>query len=234
MQEPEWHPIKDSPLEPSTSAPEEPSSTHTATTEEEIDDDGSHVKAILSRFAGDETLASYNCNRVISVMCDGFVLQGIHPSSQRAVALKLKEWPMEHPKITEMFKAIQQREVAFNQLLMEEDPEDSHNLCRFLGYWEKQGDGRGHTAMVFEMLEGTWSDHWRDGGVLDGKRNIRRLRRELRAMLEFLAFLERLEIIHGDIKPENVCYKTDPAEDPRLRCCFASVVSGNVRSFGRK
>jgi len=227
VQEAEWHRKEQADGSVAMAAAEEPS----ITAEEEAGQlaEEPSLEEILARFKGDDTLASYNCDGVISVMCDGFVLRGTLPTSGKAVALKLKEWPMDHPKITEMFRAIQQREVAFNQLLMEEDPMDEQSLCRFISHWEKTGERDGHTVMVFELLEGTWTDILKaDGGILPGARNIRRLRRELRSVLSFLSFLERLEIIHGDIKPENVCFKTDPAEvtplehDPTHQLNFCS------------
>jgi len=74
---------------------------------------------------------------------------------------------------------------------MEEDPSDEHHICRFLTFWETHGGDQGHTVMVFELLDGTLPSLLKaEGGVQDG-RNIRRVRREARMIIESLQFLEQ-------------------------------------------
>lgn len=167
----------------------------------------------------DPRLERYAPQGLVAAMCDGFVLRGLNPDSGRAVAIKVKQWPMNHPLVTDMFKMIQQREMAFNDLMMEEDPQDEKHICRCIESWEAQTcdeklKQQGHSVIVFEMLGATLGgviEHMQ-GTVLQRPNSLplRHLRRYARDMLEALAFLQLHEVIHGDLKPENVCH--DPLD----------------------
>lgn len=91
------------------------------------------------------------------------------------------------------------KEIGILEQLREEDPEDKKHLIRF----ERFFDHKGHLCMVFENLSMNLREVLKKFGR-DVGLNLRAIRTYAQQMFTGLALLRRCNILHADLKPDNL------------------------------
>ncbi|KAL1301687.1 hypothetical protein AAFC00_005902 [Neodothiora populina] len=120
------------------------------------------------------------------------VVRAHDTKTDRLVAIKVIR------KQESMYKA-GMKEIETLQTLAEADPEDKRHLIRL----ERHFEHKGHLCMVFENLSINLREvlkkFGRDVGI-----NIKAVRSYAQQMFLGLSLLRRCEILHADLKPDNV------------------------------
>jgi len=91
------------------------------------------------------------------------------------------------------------KEIAVLQKLAELDPEDKRHVIRLLGHFEH----RKHLCMVFESLSMNLREVIKRFGK-DVGLNLRAVRAYAHQMFLSLSLMRKAEIMHADIKPDNI------------------------------
>jgi serine/threonine-protein kinase PRP4 len=91
------------------------------------------------------------------------------------------------------------KEVAVLQKLAELDPEDKRHVIRLLGHFEH----RKHLCMVFESLSMNLREVIKRFGK-DVGLNLRAVRAYAHQLFLALSLMRKAEVIHADIKPDNI------------------------------
>ncbi|XP_010192686.1 PREDICTED: homeodomain-interacting protein kinase 4, partial [Mesitornis unicolor] len=120
----------------------------------------------------------------------GEVTLGWRRSTGETVAIKILKNEGHHSRVA-------QNELRLLQALRQVDVEESH-IVRFL---ESFSDGA-CTHLIFEMLEQNLFDFQKHNNFLPLP--VRHIRAIAAQLLEVLAKLKELSIIHADLKPENI------------------------------
>ena len=99
---------------------------------------------------------------------------------------------------TEIDHKFAKQEASLLKFLMEEDPEDEHNIVRLIEHISF----REHQCFIFELLNTDLFEHLKDNEFMGfHKKQIRSYAAQL---LKALVFLEKRNVIHCDLKPENI------------------------------
>ena len=169
-------------------------------------------RALLGR---DQLLSEFCPTECIAEMCDGLVLGAKCTVTGLPVAIKVKYMEWSGPQMMQLFSMIQQREIAVNELINEQDPHETQPICRLSRSWETpllQGEPY-LACMVFSCLGQTLGTLFQTtGGVLGtctSSLPLKALQRITIDLLGALNFLETIQIIHGDIKPvtPHLCWR---------------------------
>lgn len=91
------------------------------------------------------------------------------------------------------------KEISILQKLANRDPDDRRHLVRLLGHFEH----RNHLCMVFESLNMNLREVVRRFGK-DVGLNLRAVRTYAHQMFLALALMRKAEIMHADLKPDNI------------------------------
>lgn len=111
---------------------------------------------------------------------------------------------------TEMDHKFALGEKRILNFLMENDPLDSHNIVRLLDSFVF----RNHHCFVFELLGMDLYESLKAQGFIGFETG--RIKEYTRQILDALCFLEKYEIIHCDLKPENIMVVDDLGEKVKL------------------
>ena len=135
----------------------------------------------------------------------GYVLKCYDHKNSKFVALK----------IIRNKKKLQQQgmiEVKILQHLKDHDPEDTMNVVKIIEHFYF----RNHLCIVFEMLSHNMYEHIKENQY-EGKNGFdeHTVRVFAVQMLKSLRYLKRFEIIHCDLKPENVVIRKK--NKPRIK-----------------
>ena len=99
---------------------------------------------------------------------------------------------------TEMDHKFAHKEAQYLKYIMQEDPQDKHNIVRMLDtcYF------RDHQCFVFELLHTDLFEHLKATGFVGF--STEKIKDYAVQVLRGLVFLEKHKIIHCDLKPENI------------------------------
>ena len=111
---------------------------------------------------------------------------------------------------TELDHKFAQSERKLLTFLMENDPEDQHNIVRLLSSFEF----RAHYCFVFELLHTDLYEFLKAHGFLG--LDTLRIREYALQILDALDFLESFEIVHCDLKPENIMLVDEEGQRVKL------------------
>jgi len=99
---------------------------------------------------------------------------------------------------TEMDHKFAHKEAQYLRYIMQEDPQDKHNIVRMVD----QSYFRDHHCFVFELLHTDLFEHLKATGFVGFSTD--KIRDYALQILKGLVFLEKHKIIHCDLKPENI------------------------------
>ncbi|PWN97720.1 kinase-like protein, partial [Tilletiopsis washingtonensis] len=162
------------------------------------DDADGYYRVTLGERLGDKgqyhVFANLGRGMFSSVVKAREVTPGEHgaPAREREVAIKIVR------SQETMYKA-GIKEMAVLQKLMALDPEDKRHLIRLEGHFEH----RGHLCMVFELLSMNLRDVVKRFGK-DVGLNLRAVRAYAHQMFLALSLMRKANIMHADIKPDNI------------------------------
>ena len=105
---------------------------------------------------------------------------------------------------TEIDHKFARQEGKLLRFLMEEDPNDEHNIVRMAEHIHF----RDHQCFVFELLNTDLFEHLKENEFRGFKEET--IRSYAAQLLKALVFLEERKVIHCDLKPENILC-VDPA-----------------------
>jgi len=111
---------------------------------------------------------------------------------------------------TELDHKFANSESRLLNFLMENDPNDSHNVVRMIDEFMF----RDHHCFVFELLYSDLFEYLKANGFLGFSTGL--IRAYALQILEALVFLEEHSIIHCDLKPENILLIDDEAKKLKL------------------
>lgn len=96
------------------------------------------------------------------------------------------------------------KEMEFLQRLNEADPQDKRHIIRFLGTF----DHKGHLCIVFEHMSKNLRDLLKEETSGHGL-SLQAVKTYLRQMIIGLKHLQDCQIIHADLKPDNILVSLD-------------------------
>ena len=104
---------------------------------------------------------------------------------------------------TEMDHKFAYKEAQYLNYIMQEDPQDQHNIVRMVD----QNYFREHHCFVFELLHTDLFEHLKATGFVGFSTD--KIRDYAVQIIKGLVFLEKHKIIHCDLKPENILLDED-------------------------
>ena len=136
---------------------------------------------------------------VLSILGKGSfaqVVKAVDHATQKQVAIKIN-------RNSELDHQFAKNEASLLQLLMREDPFDSHNIVRM----NLVQDWREHKIFVFELLSRDLY-HQMQLNKFKGF-SVATIRSFVQQIVKALVLLEELKVIHCDLKPENLVLQED-------------------------
>ncbi len=126
-----------------------------------------------------------------------------------------------------------QNEIAVLTTLMKHDPDERWPFVRLGSWFEYSGVGSSkHIVMVFEMLGPSLYDTMLRNG--SAPFHIRDIRKYVQQILQSVAYMHGLGIVHTDIKPENLLHTTAEyvKRDMHAGVGRSAVLNGGVAGAG--
>ena len=101
-------------------------------------------------------------------------------------------------------------EISILELSLEKDPEAKNNIIRIKGSFVF----RGHTCIVYELLHCNLYEYIKSNGFKATPKSL--MIKFSIQILQSLAFLEHHDVVHCDVKPENIMLKEPTKTGLRL------------------
>ncbi|PBP15930.1 dual specificity tyrosine-phosphorylation-regulated kinase [Diplocarpon rosae] len=135
------------------------------------------------------------------------VVRALDVTTKKLVAVKLI-------RNNETMRKAGMKEIEILQKINNADPEDKKHMIRL----ERHFEHKGHLCMVFENLSINLREvlkkFGRDVGI-----NLRAVRAYAQQMFLGLSLMRKCNILHADLKPDNILVRDEPNHDPASADC---------------
>ena len=178
--------------------------------EREVADEANAVDEAAAMDRGDnyDDKEGYYAHRVGDVLNDRYKILGAYGKGAfstvvRCLDLKSPtvgyEVAIKVQRNNEMMRRAGEKEIHFLNMLASNDPDNKKHVIRFLGEFDHED----HLCMVFEAMHQNLRSALRQHGHRRGIQ-IDAVRTYARQMFTALRYMERLNIMHADLKPDNI------------------------------